>query len=108
MAAFKGWVFDINGWLGSDSGGPLYVLQTSDREFLLLRTPERQSWDWTWELEFFSRGFVDVSGKFKPIEDDTEYGRTVDRLPFRSLLTGIIEVRNIERTGARWERCGHC
>ncbi len=108
MAAFKGWVCDVFGQLGGDSGGPRYILQTSDQEFLLLRMSERQPWDWDWELEYFSRGFVDVKGKFKPIEEDDEFGRTLEQLPFRSLLSGIIEVRNIERTGARMDRCGHC
>ncbi len=108
MAAFKGMVFDIYGQLGSASGGPHYVLQTADKEFLILETNERRPWDWDWELEFFSRGFVDVKGKFKPIESDSEFGRTVEQLPFRSLLSGIIEVRNIEKTGPRKELCGHC
>jgi hypothetical protein len=94
---FKGLIFVVYAAIGTKSEGPQYLLQVSDKELFILRSDAKQHpWDWDWNIEYFSRRFVEVTGKKKGFEESPDKPFVPDFLR----VTGIIDVDGIEDIGS--------
>ncbi len=93
---FKGLIFVVYAAIGTRSEGPQYLLQVSGKEFFILRSEAKQHpWDWDWNIEYFSRRFVEVTGKKKAFEESPYKPFVPDFLE----VTGVIDVEGIEDIG---------
>ena len=79
MAGFKGLLYVKQAAVGSKSEGPVYYLQTKDREYTLIYG-ERHPWELDYKLEFFVRSLVKIEGEVVKenqiqVKDITEIGK---------------------------------